>query len=203
MISYIKGTMIFANEESIVVETGGIGYEIYVPTKHLNSFIKGQITELHTHYHLKEDGVQLFGFPNSNELKLFKLILSVSGIGPKGALAVLSTLGVDQFSHAVMSEDVKTITRVPGVGKKTAQRLVIELKDRLAKKVGLSQAAVSLDGSLSTAEGSLMGEALEALEALGYSSAEVMPVVNKVIDSSHDAGIESIIRQVLKQLAGH
>ncbi|WP_366922601.1 Holliday junction branch migration protein RuvA [Metallumcola ferriviriculae] len=199
MIAFIKGVVRQINVDNLVVETTGLGYQIYVPGGCLERCRIGAAVELHTHFVLKEDGTQLFGFLDIQELSLFKMILNVSGIGPKGAMAVLSALGAERFTHAVVGEDVAAITKVPGVGKKTAQRLIIELKDKLAKESGLASFA-SPAGGMGGA--GIFGEVLAALEALGYSSSEVLPVLNRVTkEFDGTAKVEHVIKLVLKQMA--
>ncbi len=199
MIAYIKGILKQADADSVIVETGGLGYQIHVPVTCLNQCRLGTTIELYTHFVLKEDGAQLFGFLNSEELKLFKLILGVSGIGPKGAMAVLSALGAERFTHAVVAEDITTITKVPGIGKKTAQRLVIELKDKLARD---SRMAAFISQGNSGLETGLTGEVMAAMEALGYSSTEIVPVLNKISKNiERNTPVEHVVKLVLKQLA--
>ncbi|MBO8169719.1 MAG: Holliday junction branch migration protein RuvA [Thermoanaerobacteraceae bacterium] len=198
MIAYIRGVLKFVTKDSIVVETGGIGYQINVPAKCLQEYRPGETVELYTHFHLKEDGAQLFGFSTAKELELFKLILGVTGIGPKSALAVLSNLGPDKFVLAVTAEDVQAITRAPGIGKKTAQRLVLELKDKLAKE----SYAAGLTVSQGDTRDKLGGEVLAAMEALGYTSSEVLPVIKQALQNiGQEASVEQVVKMVLKQFA--
>lgn len=199
MIAYIEGSLIQTGSDHVVLETAGLGYHIFVTTTCLQKCRIGAKVQLHTHFALKEDAAQLFGFINTDELKLFKMILNVSGIGPKGAMAALSSMGVEQFAAAVVSEDIKAITKIPGVGKKTAQRLVIELKDKLSEQRGVGTVMAPTGGTGSNAPAA---EALAALEALGYSGSEIMPALNKVMgNAGEEISVEQIIKTVLKHLA--
>lgn len=131
MISYIRGDLLYCTEDTVVIDVNGIGYEIYVTRQALGSlqFMNGQV-ELYTYLQVKEDGVALFGFTSKRDLRVFKLLITVSGIGPKGALAILSYMSTSELIMAVLAEDSKTISGTPGIGAKTAGKLVIELKDK-------------------------------------------------------------------------
>lgn len=203
MISFIQGQIVDSTEHSIIVETGGIGYEIYMTGTSIEKAvrIKGTV-KIHTYFHVREDAMQLFGFLSKDDLKMFRLLLGVNGIGPKAALGVLAGLTADELSFAVLSDDVKTLSRAPGIGKKTAQKLILELKDKLRledafeKKLAHQQEEAVLSGE-SVKDGSK--EAVEALVALGYSSTDALRAVRKVSDVPPE-DVEAILKAALKNL---
>ena len=182
MISYIKGELTEVFEDTVVVETNGIGYNIRVPGSVLDRLPSvGSSVRIYTYLYVKEDAMNLFGFLSRDDLSVFKLLLNVSGIGPKGALAILSTIGPDDLRFAVLSEDVKTISSAPGIGAKTAKRLIIELKDKL-KLAEVFETALANKEKASSENDVLLArnEAVEALVALGYASAQAMKAVQQV-----------------------
>ena len=203
MISFIQGQIVDSTEHSVIVETGGIGYEIYMTGTSIEKAarIKGTV-KIHIYFHVREDAMQLFGFLSKDDLKIFRLLLGVNGIGPKAALGVLAGLTADELSFAVLSDDVKTLSRAPGIGKKTAQKLILELKDKLRledafeKKLAHQQEEAVLSGE-SVKDGSK--EAVEALVALGYSSTDALRAVRKVSDVPPE-DVEAILKAALKNL---
>ena len=201
MIAYIKGEVAWIEEERIVLESGNIGYNIMMPASSFDTQdLVGKEVKIYTHLNVREDAMQLYGFLNLDELKTFRLLLGVNGIGPKAALGILSGLTTDELRFAVLSDDIKTISRAPGIGKKTAQKLILELKDKLKledafeKKLAHEQEATNLSGSV-LHDG--RQEAVEALVALGYSSTEAMKAVRKVTDVSPD-DVEGLLKAALK-----
>lgn len=203
MIAFIRGRVEDLTESSVIVETGNIGYEIFMPLGDLKRLSPGMEVKVHTFFHVREDAVQLYGFLSRDDLKVFKLLLGVSGIGPKGAVGVLSGITADELRFAVLSDDVKTISKAPGIGRKTAQKMILELKDKLKlqdafelklahqEELSLSEEAQDLrDGRQ---------EAAEALMALGYSSTDALRAVRRVKDVSPD-DVEGILRAALKNM---
>lgn len=201
MISYVKGELTEIFEDVIVLENNGIGYNIRVPASVFSQLPSiGQNVKVYTYLYVKEDAMNLFGFLTRDDLKVFKLLLNVSGIGPKGALAILSTITPDNLRFAVLSEDVKTISSAPGIGAKTAKRLIIELKDKL-KLEEVFESAVSKTQQGGSDNGIFAkNEAIEALTALGYSSADAMKAVSQVEDAQ-EKDSEKILKEALKKLA--
>lgn len=201
MISYIKGELTEVFEDTVVVETNGIGYNIRVPGSVLDRLPSvGSSVWIYTYLYVKEDAMNLFGFLNRDDLSVFKLLLNVSGIGPKGALAILSTIGPDDLRFAVLSEDVKTISSAPGIGAKTAKRLIIELKDKL-KLAEVFETALA-NKEKASSENDVMfarNEAVEALVALGYASAQAMKAVQQV-ENAEEKDSEQILKEALKKL---
>lgn len=201
MISYIKGELTEVFEDTVVVETNGIGYNIRVPASVLDRLPSvGSAVRIYTYLYVKEDAMNLFGFLSRDDLSVFKLLLNVSGIGPKGALAILSTIGPDDLRFAVLSEDVKTISSAPGIGAKTAKRLIIELKDKL-KLAEVFETALANKEKASSENDVLFAknEAVEALVALGYASAQAMKAVQQV-ENAEEKDSEQILKEALKKL---
>ena len=203
MYSYIKGILRDMDEESIVVETGGIGYHIYTTGqtfRYLPSV--GEEVKVYTYLHVREDAMLLFGFLTKDELKIYKLLLGVSGIGPKGGLGILSALGPDDLRFAVASNDVKAIQAAPGIGKKTAEKLILELKDKLKLEDALENAANAVQNTADTSAGmanEMTGEAVQALVALGYGNTEALKAVRQV-EITEEMSVEDVLRQSLKYM---
>lgn len=203
LISYIRGILTEASGDGIVVEAGGIGYEIRVPLSVLERLPRlGEEVKIHTFLQVREDGVGLFGFLDRGELAMFKQLLGVGGIGPKGALGVLTALKPDDLRLAVISGDAKAIARAPGVGIKTAQRIILDLKD----KVSMDDILPAADGSSPDSGGrgdAVLGaaarEAMEALTALGYSAMEASRAVGRV-EVTGDMTAEDVLKQSLRFL---
>ncbi|MDO4337600.1 MAG: Holliday junction branch migration protein RuvA [Eubacteriales bacterium] len=202
MISFIRGKVADMTENSVILEAGNIGYEIFMTgTAMGKSLHMGQEVKIHTYFHIREDAMQLYGFLSKDDLQMFKLLLGVNGIGPKAALGVLSGITADELRFAVLSDDVKTISKAPGIGKKTAQKLILELKDKLKLeeafelKLAHQQEAVAALGDESVGDG--YQEAAEALIALGYSSTDALRAVRKVTDVDPN-DVEAILKAALK-----
>ena len=197
MISYIKGKLIEIHSESIVVETGGIGIEIYVPAA-LSLPDTGDEIIIYTYFKVSEDAMSLYGFLSRQDLDMFKQVISVSGIGPKGGLAILSTLSPDELRTAILTEDVKTVSKAQGIGAKTAKRLILDLKDKIDMHKFLKENNVSEPSK--SEDGSKEFEVIEALYSLGYSTSDAARAVRE-IDISKDMKVEDILKLALKKLA--
>ena len=194
MIGYIKGEVAQVREGRMIVDNHGIGYQMLVPGSVLDSVRTGDEVKMHTYLQVREDGIQLFGFKSEDDLEVFQLLLGVSGIGPKAALGILSGLGTDNLRFAVLSEDAAAIAKAPGVGKKTAQKLILELEDTFEQKLAHVQeeaADAGNDGARS--------EAVQALVALGYSGSEALKAVNRVEDAG-EMDVEQILKAALKKM---
>lgn len=200
MIRYIKGILAETGEGEIVVECNGIGYSIMVPGSTMSELPSiGDDVKIYTFLYVKEDILDLYGFLSKDDLYVFKLLITVNGIGPKGALNILSVITPDDLRFAVLSDDVKAIQKAPGIGGKTAQKLIIELKDKL-KLEDAFESKLSKNEDTAVVTGDSRGEAIEALIALGYSNSEAAKAVRGVeIDDSKDS--EAILREALKKLA--
>lgn len=191
-------------ESTVILENGNIGYEIYMPSNVLGRDIRmGQEVKIHTYFHVKEDLMQLFGFLIKDDLEMFKLLLTVNGIGPKGAMGVLSGITADELRFAVLADDVKTISKAPGIGKKTAQKLILELKDKLKledafeMKLAHEQGAVVSNTAGTVTDGKK--EAVEALVALGYSNTEALKAV-RAVTGVDESDVEAILKAALKNM---
>lgn len=199
MISYIKGMLVEADESTIVVETAGIGYNVLVPSSVLSELpLVGNEVKIYTYLYIREDAMNLYGFISKDDLKVFKLLIGVSGIGPKGALAILSVMSPDDLRFAVLSEDVKSISRAPGVGNKTAQRLIIELKDKLSLEEAFEIKSAKAAGGENVG-GEVRDEAVQALVALGYSQSDALRAVN-MTEINDMSSVEQVIKQALSKL---
>ena len=198
MFYYLNGTVAEMEANLAVIDCGGVGYACATTNYTLSQLKRGEKARLYTYLNAREDAVELFGFASQSELHSFKLLLGVSGVGPKAALAILSTNTPANLAMAVVMGDEKALTAVPGIGKKIAQRIILELKDKLAKE----QSSFGPDTSGSAAAASIPGdkarEAAAALAVLGYSSAEVASAL-KGIDVNA-LPLEEIIRQALKRM---
>ncbi len=201
MYSYMKGELVEILDEAIVLEVNDIGYNIHIPASMIDSFHgTGQKVKVYTYFYVKEDSMKLYGFLTRDDLNIFKLLLGVNGIGPKGALAILSVMTPDDLRFAVLGEDAKTIAKAPGIGTKTAQRLILELKDKLnladAFERKINHAAEEAGSSVS----GIKSEAVQALTALGYSSTEALKAVNSV-ELTEDITVEEVLKAALRQMA--
>lgn len=196
MLYSVRGKLIHTTPSSAVVECGGVGFNCQTTFNTLRTLKPGGEVMLYTYLNVREDAMELFGFAEKTELETFKSLISVSGVGPKAGLAVLSELTPEQVAMAIATDDIKTITRAQGVGKKIAQRIVLELKDKLSKSVSDSGISSAGAGAAAVAGGNIP-KAIEALGVLGYSPSDVSPVL-ATLDSS--LPVEQLIAQTLKQM---
>lgn len=201
MISFLKGELAEVTENSVVVEVGNMGYEVSVPTSTIPKLpTLGSRVKLYTYMHVREDAISLFGFLTKDDLEMFKLLITVNGIGPKGALGILSGITADEIRFAVLAEDTKTISKAPGVGKKTASKLILELKDKFKLETAFEQ---RLQNQVQAAEiNNIVGmkeEAVQALVVLGYSASDSLKIVNQ-IEITEDMNAEDILKKCLKKL---
>lgn len=204
MYSYIKGELVEIVEDLIVVEANNIGYNIHVPGQVLSYLPeRGSEVKIYTYLYIREDAMMLYGFLTRDDLNVFKLLLGVSGIGPKGALAILSVMTTDDLRFAVLGDDEKTIAKAPGIGAKTAKRLILELKDKL-KLEDAFESALEHNGESGSAPGqgtnAVKNEAVQALTALGYSSSEALKALQNV-EITDGMDVETVLKQALKQMA--
>lgn len=197
MISYVKGELTEILEDAIVVETGGVGYNIMVPASLFRELPPvGRQVKIYTHFQVKEDAMSLYGFFTREDVRIFRMLIGVSGIGPKGALGILSVMTPDDLRFAVLAEDVAAISKAPGVGKKTAQKCIIELKDKLSLQEAVEIKLAHNQASAAVMEDDPRDEALQALVALGYSASEAM----RAVKAAHGDIVEDLIRSALKQM---
>lgn len=203
MYAYIKGTLTEITEDAVVVETGGIGYNIKVSTTTADLLPGiGSEVKVYTYTLVREDAFCLYGFLTRDDLDIFKKLITVSGIGPKGGLAILSVMSADALRFAVMAGDSKAIAKAPGIGAKTAERVILDLRDKISVEDTLRSvgaAGDAADVSAGTADNRMKREAIEALVALGYSASDATAAVKKV-DVGEDATSESILKMALKYM---
>lgn len=191
MIGSIKGKIVLKTDKFLIVETSGVGYKIAISPDTLSKTTKtSEEIFLFIHTHVREDSLDLYGFLDYEELEFFEMLLNVSGIGPRGALAILGITSIETLSKAIGTGDTSYLTKISGIGKKTAEKIVIELRDKMENKIKGEMGENSLQGEM---------DALEALKSLGYSQNEAREALKKV---SSDADINTKIREALKILGG-
>ena len=201
MIGYIKGTIAEITPDRLVLENGGIGYEIFVPSSILDSGARqGQELKVYTYLHVREDALQLFGFRSRDELQVYRLLLGICRIGPKAAIGILSAMSVDTLRFAVLSDDAAAIAKAPGIGKKTAQKLILELKDKFSLEEAFEKKlAANQQSAAEQINEDAASEAVQALVALGYSGTEALQAVKKV-EGAADMDTEAVLKAALKFL---
>ncbi len=197
MFHHIKGTVFHVDPNRVVLDNGGVGYSINTSFFSASAVKKGEEALFYTYLHVREDAMELYGFATEEELSCYKMLTSISGVGPKAALAILSVVTPEKLALCVISEDEKALTKAPGVGKKLAQRIILELKDKLAK----SQLSVSGTSGVELPSPEVnmgsAGETLAALTVLGYGRSEAAEAL-KGLDES--LPVEELVRQCLKKL---
>lgn len=197
MFAYIKGSLEQKTNTYVVIDVGGIGYKIFMATKAIEALGEiGDIVKVHTHYYVREDNISLYGFNTNEELRMFELLLQVSGIGAKSAIAMLSEISPSSFALAVISDDISQLVKIPGIGKKTAARIILELKDKLKTEEAITKTE---EVKLSIASEEETSEAIAALQVLGYTRKEIEKVFEKI--DTKNLELEEIIKQALKYLA--
>ena len=202
MIAYIKGELVETLPGSVIVDVNGIGYRVYISGREAEDLTRiGRQIKLHTYFHVKEDGMQLYGFCSRDDLEVFSLLLGVSGIGPKAALGILTVFSADDLRFAVLAEDAKTISKAPGIGTKTAKKLILELKDKLDLEDAFEQklANQSAAGIPETEGDNQLQEAVQALVALGYPNTDALRAVKKV-EGAETMDVETLLKAALKKM---
>ena len=196
MIGFVEGTIEYIDIDKIVVNNNGMGYNIFMPASQMDTLCVDETVRVFTYLNVREDAMQLFGFLTRDDLEVFKLLITVNGIGPKGGLAVLSTISIDDLRVAVISEDAKAISKAPGIGAKTAQKVIIELKDKLNLEDVLE---TKTERKVDVNDNNSLSEAVMALAALGYSQADAYRAV-KSVDNTEELDVENIIKMALKKI---
>ena len=200
MISYIKGNLADVAQDSIVIDVSGIGWQVFVPGQVLDHLpAMGEPIKIHTWLQVREDALTLFGFLTKDDLRIFKLLIGVNGVGPKNALAILSVLTTDDLRFAILGSDAKAIAKTPGVGAKTAQRLILELKDKISLEDAFEQKMAHVQQVQADTSG-VKAEAVMALTALGYSSSEAFKALDG-INISEDMEVEALLKQAVKNMS--
>lgn len=196
MIAYVKGRLAKVHEQHVIVDVGGVGYEVICPNPYVFQTALDQEVLIHTYHHVREDAQQLYGFKSEDEKYLFMKLLSVSGIGPKGALGILSAVDVQGFVTAVEQEDEKLLMTFPGVGKKTARQIILDLKGKLTEfAVIASTENKELQDPVSREK---LSDVKDALSSLGYSDKEISPVMGML--RNDDSDTEALIKKALTLL---
>ena len=196
MIGFVEGIIEYIDVDKVVVNNNGVGYNVFMPASQIDTLNVDETVRVFTYLNVREDAMQLFGFLTRDDLEVFKLLITVNGIGPKGGLAVLSTITTDDLRVAVISEDAKAISKAPGIGAKTAQKVIIELKDKLNLEDVLEP---KLDANFQVNDNNSMSEAVMALVALGYSQADAYRAV-KSIDNIEELVVATVIKMALKKI---
>ena len=194
MIGYLSGKIKFLFDDACILDVGGVGYKVFVDAQTRENLKFDALTELFIHTAVREDAISLYGFIDRAAFELFELLLTVSGIGAKSALAIVSKISAADFSRAVAAQDLKTLTRLPGVGKKSAERILLELKDKVKTLLGNLPAQEFQPAQVQSAA---QEEAAEALEALGYTAAEIAQAFKS---APPNATTEQLVKLALKSL---
>ena len=193
MITHIQGRLTEKNPTDVVIDCNGVGYLLNISLHTYSQIPDQENLKLYTHLQIKEDAHSLYGFSTLTEREIFRLLISVSGIGASTARTMLSSLSPEQVKEAIAGEDVYTIQSVKGIGAKTAHRVILDLKDKILKVYDIDQTSVSRNNTNKD-------EALSALEVLGFSKKQSERIVDKIIANQHDANVEVIIKEALKNL---
>ena len=202
MISYLRGTLAAFEEDKVIVDVGGVGYGVFMSGQAMGRLpAVGSEVKLHTYLNVKEEAMQLYGFLTRDDLSVFRQLIGVNGIGPKGGLGILSALSPDDLRFAVLANDVKAICAAPGIGKKTAEKLILELSDKLKLEDALDHIASDSEASVGMESYSqIRSEAVQALVALGYGSTEALRAVKKV-EVEEAMEVEDVLKLALKYMA--
>lgn len=197
MFSYIKGILEVKNLNYVVIDVNGIGFKIFMSESAIQRLEEtGNTVKIYTHMNVKEDDLSLYGFITNEELRMFELLIGVSGVGAKSAISMLSSITPSKFALAVISNDVKTLTKIPGIGPKSAQRIILELKDKLKTEEAIQTNNIELKTSI--VENNKLEEAVQALKVLGYTRQEIESVLAKI--EVNTLTVEDIIRKALSFL---
>ena len=199
MIAYIKGQIELVGQDFVIVDHAGIGYQIFVPASVLGQMpARGSEVKIYTYLYVREDNMCLYGFLTRDDLNVFKLLITVNGIGPRGALGILSTISPDELRFAVLAGDTKTISKAPGIGSKTAQKLIIELKDKLKLEDSLEALAGESSAAAPQSSDSVT-EAVLAMVALGYSQTQALQAV-RGCEITPEMTSDEILKLALKKI---
>lgn len=201
MIAYLRGKVLTTTMETAILDVNGVGYEVYCSGGAFKKLVIGQVGELHTYLQVKEDGITLFGFADPKEKELFLKLITVSGVGPKMGISILASMSAEEFARAIATADVKTLSKVKGLGKKTAEKIVLELHGKIsaAEVLGASGESVGAETAQPTAKATPQEEeAISALMGLGFTRAESAQAVKK----AKDLGAKTVEEIIMKALQG-
>lgn len=205
MISHLSGTLLAKHATSVIIDVGGVGYEVTIPVTTFYDLGEPNSTvRLNVYTHVREDALQLFGFRTLRERQLFTLLISVSGIGPKSAVAMLSGMSADEIVTAIRTNNYARLTSIPGVGRKTAERMVIELRDKMAALSSPAleeELAAGTTAGAAASEDALREEALSALLNLGFQKATAEKAITRALDEGGDITVELVLRRSLRTLS--
>jgi len=200
MFAYLKGILADVSEDNCVIDVHDIGYNVKISGQTVAGLPGiGEMVKIYTYTSVKEDSFQLFGFLRKDELELFKILITVNGIGPKGALSLLSAMDADMLHMAIVSQDVKLISKAPGIGKRTAERIILELKDKLSIKTSMIEREIQQYQAVKVTDTANKREAVDALVALGYGQAESMKAVNQV-EGAEDMEVGALLKAALMKI---
>ena len=201
MLAYIKGSLEIKNNDYIVIDVGGLGYKVNMPKKTLENVGNiGDKIKVYTYYRVREDDISIFGFNTNEELRMFELLLSVSGVGAKVALTILSNIEIAEFALAVITDDVNKIVKIPGIGKKSAQRIILELKDKLkAQELAEAEEQGEAKEARQEENNAAQEEAIAALQILGYSKKDIEKAFAKL--ANKNVSVEELIKKGLTILS--
>jgi len=195
MISYLKGTVQIKKQEYIVIDVGGIGYKVFMPENEIEQIQIESEIKVHTYLRVREDDVSIYGFLGMEELAMFELLISVGGIGTKSAVSILSNIAPSKFALAVISDDVNTLKKLPGIGAKTAQRIILELKDKIKTEEAVSE---QKESKVEFNDNENINDAIEALQVLGYTRRDIEKELSKI--DINGLSTEEVIKVGLKNL---
>ena len=200
MLAYIKGTLEMKMTGYIVIDVGGLGYKVYISATGMEKLGNiGDKVKVYTYYRVREDDISIFGFNTLEELRMFELLISVSGVGAKTAITMLDVCEPTEFALAIISEDIKTLTQIPGIGAKSAQRIILELKDKMKKEKSITQTK-NTKVKEAIVDSNKVEEAISALQVLGYNKKEIEKAFMKL--DKKDLSTEDLIKKGLLILAG-
>ena len=201
MIAYLRGKVLTTTTETVILDVNGVGYEVYCSGGAFKKLVVGQVGELHTYLQVKEDGITLFGFADPKEKELFLKLITVSGVGPKMGISILASMSAEEFARAIATADVKTLSKVKGLGKKTAEKIVLELHGKIsaAEVLGASGESVGAETAQPTVKATPQEEeAISALMGLGFTRTESAQAVKK----AKDLGAKTVEEIIMKALQG-
>ncbi|MCR5397823.1 MAG: Holliday junction branch migration protein RuvA [Lachnospiraceae bacterium] len=202
MYAYIEGIVAEIGEKTAVIDNHEIGYEIFMPLTSLQKLVHNETVKVYTYYQSNDNGTALFGFLSKEEKRIFTLLISVSGVGPKGAISILSVLSAEDLTYAIIGENVKAITAAPGIGTKAAQKIIVELRDKLdLEDVVMESIGENATGTTSsqTSFGAMKNNVLLGLTALGFSNADAIKALNEV-EVNEDMTEETLLKEALNKL---
>lgn len=201
MLAYIKGKLEMKMTGYVVIDVGGLGYKVFMSDTGIEKLGSiGEIVKVHTYYKVREDDISIFGFNTLEELRMFELLISVSGVGAKTAITMLAVCEPSEFALAIISEDIKTLTQIPGIGAKSAQRIILELKDKVKKEQQIQELTTATKGTKTKVEVAIennqkIDEAIAALQVLGYNKKEIEKAFEKI--DKKELTVEELIKKGL------